>query len=77
MLPFDTVECVKWCRDPQLDIFATGDWNGDVTFYRVHSQNDQSYLDLMNRTSLSQPILNIDWSFDSKALYVGVADGNI
>ena len=76
-LPNDTVQCIRWCKNNSMKIFATGDWAGDLKIYQVEQNNNNYFLNLKKSQALGCPIFRIEWTNDSSTIFAGLSDGNV
>lgn len=77
MLPSDTVQCIKWCKNQNQKIFVTGDWAGDIKIYQVQPNNGGATMNLMKSVNVGGPVFKVDWSQDSTVIFIACADGKV
>lgn len=77
MLPTDTVQCIKWIKDASQQIFATGDWSGDLKIYQVVANGGGCNLNLLKTVNIGAPIFKIDWSDDNTMIFIALASGKV
>lgn len=74
-LPKDTVQCIKWCKNENLKIFATGDWAGDFKIYKFDVNGTSFSLNMVKSENMKSPIFSIEWSEDSSLIFIALSNG--
>lgn len=75
MLPNDSVQCIKWCKNENHKIFVSGDWAGDVKIYKFDVNGNNFSLNLVKSQNFGAPIFEVDWSEDSSLIYIALTTG--